>query len=270
MSDFNVLVAGKSGAGKQPRIDALVDMYGLSQLSTGNIFRFYLKLLDGIAGLPSREAIWDSAENWFIADEKIAAMIKPLLAGRDVTIDDAVLALKVQYFVLQGLFVPDQITNALFYAAFAKKGFKGCVLDGYPRTVQQCDFLLETVQKAGTEIAFILLVDAEDDNIVQRLTGRRICSDPNCAKVYHLQYNPPKDGRYCTVCGAEVLQRGDDTEEKILKRLQEFRDKAKPAVDYLVAKGLKLAVVPGNLPKFSPEAVLASVKEGIAKAGINI
>lgn len=269
MSDFNVLVTGKSGAGKQPRIDALAQMFGLEQLSTGNIFRYYLKLLDGITDLPSREAIWDSAANWFISDEQIARLLAGSLAGSGVAMDDAVLALKVQYFVLQGLFVPDQITNALFYAAFAKHGFKGCILDGYPRTVQQCDFLLDTIAKAGTEIAFVLLVEAEDASIIKRLTGRRICSDPKCGKVYHLEFIPPKDGKYCTVCGAEVVQRGDDTEEKIIKRLKEFQDKAKPAVDYLEQKGLKVVKVPGNLPKFSPEAVLESIKDGLSAAGVN-
>ena len=133
----NVIVAGKSGAGKQPRIDVLTEKFGLKQLSTGNIFRFYLGLLDGLSDCPEPASFWDEGSQWFVDDARIKEALEPLCAGTEISIDDAVLALKVKHFVLSGLFVPDRITNALFEAAFAKHNFTGCALDGYPRTVDQ-------------------------------------------------------------------------------------------------------------------------------------
>ena len=103
----------------------------------------------------------------------------------------------------------------------------------------------------------MVLVDNEDAAIVQRTVGRRIC--PSCKKVFHLDHKPPREGKFCTVCGTEVVQRSDDTEEKIWSRLREFHDKVIPTMEYLEGLEIPLAVVPGNLPVFTEEAVRESV-----------
>ncbi len=253
----NIVVTGKSGAGKQPRIDVLVDRYGLEQLSTGNIFRSYLGAFKKLDSGLAPEKFWDEASGWFVDDSAISAELEPFCEKAGVPVDDAVLGLKAARFVDAGLFVPDRITNALFEAAFRAKGGRGLVLDGYPRTAAQAEFLLQLTQDMGTKLDLVLLVDNEDDLIVQRTVGRRIC--PKCGRVYHVEYKPPKDGKYCHDCGVEVIQRSDDTEEKIRTRLREFAEKTAPAIELLRKAGIPYVEVPGNLPVFTDEAVRESV-----------
>jgi adenylate kinase len=247
----NILVMGKSGAGKQPRIDVLVKEFGLVQLSTGNIFREYLGKFNEIGFTGDIKAFFDEKKGKFVTDAAIAKKLGDLLG------------LKAKYFMESGKFVPDSITNALFEAYFAKSGYKGMVLDGYPRTPDQSKFLLKLTKAKGTKIDAIVLVDNEDEAIVKRTIGRRIC--PKCKKVFHLEFKAPRDGKFCTECGAEVILRSDDSEEKIRSRLQEFQDKALPAMELLKTKGIPVATVPGNLPVFTDEAVRASVMDAIGK-----
>lgn len=248
----NVVVVGKSGAGKQPRIDVLVDEFNLEQLSTGDIFRSYLKKFNDYCYPGNLDVFWDSKENNFKPDYKIIQQLKT-----DDT--DIILGMKAKYFVDQGLFVPDFITNALFESYFAKKNFRNQILDGYPRTVEQSKFLINLLEKNNSKIDFILLVDNDDERIIQRTIKRRIC--PKCGKVYHLDYKPPINGK-CE-CGEEVIQRSDDTKEKIKSRLKEFKDKALPAINYLRDKGIPIIKVPGHLEEFTAENVRKSVVDQI-------
>ncbi len=260
----NIVVAGKSGAGKQPRIDVLLQLYGLAQLSTGNIFREYLGAYGKVReGVPARvlEALWRDGRLAPDADLQIALSAPARAAG--VGLPAAVLGFKAAQYVDRGKFVPDPITNELLAAAFRAAGGKGLVLDGYPRTPEQSDFLIGLAKECGTRLDLVLVVDNEDEAIVRRTVGRRICSSKACGKVFHLEHKPPRADGTCTACGAEVIQRSDDTEEKIRTRLQEFRDKAQPAIERLVAAGIPRAEVPGNLPVFTDEAVRESVLAAI-------
>ncbi len=256
----NILVMGKSGAGKQPRIDVLVEEFGLEQLSTGNIFREYLGQFNAIGFEGDIGQFYEEPKGEFIPDDAIKAKLGSKIEGRDA--GGVVLGLKAKYFIESGKFVPDSITNALFESYFARSGYKGMVLDGYPRTRDQSEFLLGLVKDKGTRVDAIVLVDNEDEAIVKRTVGRRIC--PSCNKVFHLEFKPPKDGKLCTACSTEVILRSDDSEEKIRSRLKEFQDKAVPALEYLKAQGIPVATVPGNLPVFTDEAVRASVMDSLA------
>jgi adenylate kinase len=259
----NVVVAGKSGAGKQPRIDVLVAEHGLSQLSTGNIFRKYLGAFKQLSFSGKPEDFCTGRDGGFGPDGEIRAALAEPAAAAGVEVDDAVLGLKAARFVDQGLFVPDEITNELFAAAFRAAGGRGLVLDGYPRTVDQSRFLLGLVAELGTRLDAVLMVENDDEAIVARTIGRRICPNSKCGKVFHLEFKPPRDGKLCTACGTEVILRSDDSEPKIRKRLQEFREKAAPAIGALVEAGVPQVAVPGNLPVFSDEAVRASVLDAL-------
>jgi len=146
----NVVIAGKSGAGKQPRVDVLVKEFGLTQLGTGNIFREYLGALKKLERQPDPEQFWDAKADWFVDDGKIRVAIKADSSKAGVPIDDAVLGLKAARFVNRGLFVPDRITNDLFAAAFAKLGYSGAILDGYPRTTDQSKFLMDSSRRPAS------------------------------------------------------------------------------------------------------------------------
>ncbi|NMB76456.1 MAG: hypothetical protein GYA21_15165 [Myxococcales bacterium] len=253
----NIVVAGKSGAGKQPRIDVLLSEYKLTQLSTGNIFRQYLGAWAKVRERVDRSVLL--VDGTFAPDDRIReALLRPAREA-GVEPEDARLGFLAGHFVDAGKFVPDPITNALFAAAFRAAGGRGLVLDGYPRTPEQADFLLSLCRELGRHIDVVLLVEGDDEAIVARTTGRRICPKPGCGKVFHLEFKPPAPGGRCSACGTPVVLRSDDTEEKIRSRLREFAEKAEPALRRLAVAGIPLARVPGNLPVFTDQAVRQSV-----------
>jgi adenylate kinase len=253
----NIVVAGKSGAGKQPRIDVLLAEYGLTQLSTGNIFREYLGAYGKVRGEVSVGHLW--LDGRFAVDSEIRAAVSKAATAANVKVESVVLGFKAAQFVDRGKFVPDDITNSLFEAAFSAKNGSGMVLDGYPRTPEQSAFLIDLTRRSGTRIELVLIVDNEDEAIVARTIGRRICPSKTCGKVYHLEFKPPTADGKCTACGTPVILRSDDTEEKIRTRLQEFQDKALPAIQVLTSAGIATVHVPGNLPVFTDAAVRESV-----------
>lgn len=253
----NIVVTGKSGAGKQPRIDVLLAEYGLSQLSTGNIFREYLGAYGKVREQVNLDHLW--REGVFARDDAIKAALAPACASTNTKLESAALGFKAAQYVDRGKFVPDDITNALLAAAFGSAGGRGLVLDGYPRTAEQSAFLIELVNRTGTKLDLVLVVDNEDEAIVARTVGRRICPNKNCGKVFHLEFKPPTPDGKCTACGTAVILRSDDTEEKIRTRLQEFEQKALPALHVLSNAGIPTVHVLGNLPVFTDAAVRESV-----------
>lgn len=252
----NVVVTGKSGAGKQPRIDVIKEEYSLEQLSTGDIFRHYLNKFNEYNYNSDIDQFWDKRQEKFISDEKIAKEI----GTQD---KDILLGLKAKYFVDKGLFGPDYITNQLFKSSFSKKNYEDQILDGYPRTLNQSKFLLELLEKKDSKIDFVLWVENTDEKIIERTIKRRIC--PKCGKVYHLKYKPPEKGKFCKKCGAEVIQRSDDTKEKMKSRLKEFKEKTIPAINYLKKEDIPVVKVSGHLEEFTPENVRKSVMNKVKK-----
>ena len=251
----NLLVMGKSGAGKQPRIDVLVKEFGLTQLSTGNLFRKYLGKFNAIDFEGDILSFYDQTTDSFCSDEEILHELGPVAEWDDPK--GVLLGLKAKFFVESGKFAPDSLTNKIFEAEFVAHGCEGLVLDGFPRTIAQAELLMDLVIHYGTNIDAILVVDNEDDLIVERTVGRRIC--PDCKKVYHVEHKPPRDGKYCHHCGSRVIHRVDDHEDKIRMRLEEFYSKAEPALKFLKSQGIPVAQVPGNLEVFSEAAVRESV-----------
>jgi len=260
----NILVMGKSGAGKQPRINVLVNEYGLHQLSAGDIFRYYLGLI-GKRNIAIADSDLRDEYGSLVHEGRIREMLSHIASSTE-ELDELVLSVKASYFINTGRFVPDELVNELVDDAFGKLDHRGAVLDGYPRTVAQAHHLMKMVEGAGTRLDLILLVDNEDQAIVDRILGRRIC--PSCGKVFHMDFKPPREGRLCTVCGTEVVKRTDDTEEGIWNRLREFHEKVVPTLDFLEQRGIPVAVVPGNLPVFSEEAIRTSVLDAIDQLDI--
>lgn len=245
----NIIVTGKSGAGKQPRIDILIDEYHLQQLSTGDIFRKYMKIFQTYNYTGSLESFFDVKKEQFIPNSEIKAKI-----GTDDP--EIILGLKATYFVDHGLFGPDTIVNELVYAILKKRDFSNQIFDGYPRTLSQATYLLNTLQKHKSSIDVIVYVETSDERIISRTINRRIC--PTCKRVYHLTFKPAKNGR-CEACDAHVIQRSDDTKEKIQNRLEQFRKKTLPAIKYLEEHGIPIVRIPGHLEHFTKDAVRKSV-----------
>ncbi len=254
----NVIVMGKSGAGKQPRVDLLTRTFGLKQLSTGDMFRRYLGLFNELGYEGDLSEFYNSSADKFISDEEIKTKLG--IADRPAA-NDIVLGLKAKYYVNQGLFVPDPITNALLEAAFRAMNFRGAVLDGFPRTVSQARFLVELLEREGVQLDAVLLVENEDELIINRTMGRRICQ--TCGELFHMEFRPPPNAGDCDSPNpdCDIVRRSDDTLEGLKARLNEFHTKTEPAIDFLKEAGIPFYTVPGNLPTYAPEAVEASVRK---------
>lgn len=142
------------------------------------------------------------------------------------------LGLKVKDVMEKGGLVSDDLIIALIEERLTQADCaKGFLLDGFPRTIPQA----EALKKAGVTLDKVLEIAVEDEEIVQRLSGRRV--HPNSGRVYHIEHNPPKTVGKDDVTGEDLIQRDDDKEETIRKRLAIYHDQTKPLVDFYQALG---------------------------------
>ncbi|QBG48920.1 hypothetical protein EGM51_16485 [Verrucomicrobia bacterium S94] len=120
--------------------------------------------------------------------------------------------------------------------------------------------MIELIRRENVRLDAILLVENEDELIINRTLGRRICK--SCGELFHMEFRPPPDERKNECLKqCNIVQRSDDNVESLRKRLAEFREKTLPAIEYLKAAGIPFFAVPGNLPDYSPERVENSVLE---------
>ncbi|HUT59557.1 MAG TPA: adenylate kinase [Phycisphaerae bacterium] len=147
-----------------------------------------------------------------------------------------------------GQLVPDDtVVDVMAKAITASKGPCGLLLDGFPRTVPQAEALDEQLAAAGKPVDAVVVIKVDDDLIVERITGRRVC--PSTGKVYHVKYMPPKTPGVCDETGEKLLQREDDTEQVVRRRLRTYHGQTKPVIDYYRGRnGLKVIDIDGNGP----------------------
>lgn len=151
------------------------------------------------------------------------------------------LGMKAEQYINKGLLVPDEITTGIVKQRFENKDCKkGFILDGFPRTVTQAEQLEITVHDMGIELDYVVLIDVSDDEIIKRLSGRRVCS--GCGKSYHIIYNPTAQQGICDECKGHVGQRKDDNEETVKKRLDNYHRQTVPLIEYYDIKGKLLTV----------------------------
>jgi adenylate kinase len=138
-------------------------------------------------------------------------------------------------FMDKGLLVPDelmsQMLNQRFSQADIKKGF---ILDGYPRNLAQAETLEGILKEKSIRLDLVAYLDASEPVIIQRLSGRRVCSV--CGANFHLQNMPPKKDSLCDICGGKLYQRDDDKVETIKKRLEVYRQEASALIRYYEAE----------------------------------
>ncbi|MBA2848539.1 adenylate kinase [Thermosulfuriphilus ammonigenes] len=144
---------------------------------------------------------------------------------------------KAKEYMDKGQLVPDEIVIGMVEERLSQPDCeKGFMLDGFPRTVPQAEALDKLLEKMGKKIDHVILIDVPEEELVKRLTGRRTCKQ--CGMMYHVIFKPPKVDGKCDVCGGELYQRDDDTEETVRNRLKVYNDQTKPLVDYYENKGL--------------------------------
>ena len=146
----------------------------------------------------------------------------------------------------KGLLVPVELTVRLLLDRVAQDDCKnGYVLDGFPRTIPQAEVLDEKLSDLGEKVDYAINVDVPDENIVNRMSGRRACL--NCGATYHIVSIPPKKEGICDVCGSELVLRDDDRPETVQNRLKVYHEQTQPLIDFYEKKGV-LRSVDGTLP----------------------
>ena len=153
---------------------------------------------------------------------------------------------KAKEFMDQGLLVPDELTCDLVMDRIQQDDCKnGFVLDGFPRTIPQAGALDAALSKIGQKMDYAIDVDVPDENIVNRMGGRRACL--SCGATYHVEFNPTKAEGICDACGAQTVLRDDDKPETVQKRLTVYHDQTQPLIDYYKNQNI-LKSVDGTQP----------------------
>ncbi|MDO5391613.1 MAG: adenylate kinase [Eubacteriales bacterium] len=141
------------------------------------------------------------------------------------------LGVKAKSYMDQGLLVPDELVVDLVADRIQQDDAKaGYVLDGFPRTIPQAESLDAALAKMGQKIDYAIDVEVPDENIINRMSGRRACV--KCGATYHLQYAKPKADGVCDVCGEQLILRDDDKPETVQKRLSVYHQQTQPLIDY--------------------------------------
>ncbi len=149
------------------------------------------------------------------------------------------MGLKAKSFIEAGQLVPDEVVIGIIKERLAKDDCKnGFILDGFPRTIPQA----EALDAMGISIDKVVDIEVPDENIMERMTGRRVCG--TCGASYHLMFKKPLKDGICDSCGGELVQRKDDAPETVSDRLKVYHEQTEPLKDFYEKAG-KLSVVEG-------------------------
>ena len=152
-----------------------------------------------------------------------------------------------------GELVPDEVVNEIVKTALSAAD--GYVLDGYPRNLEQAEYLSDI-----TSLDVVVFLDVSKAELVERLTGRRVCDD--CGANYHVEFSPPEEDGVCDDCGGDLIQRDDDTEETVRERLRVYEENTAPVVEHYRDEGV-LVEVDGE---GTPDEVFESIREEVEAA----
>jgi adenylate kinase len=192
LSELNLILLGKPGAGKGTQAERLKEDFGLPYVGTGELLRKH------------------KAEGTEL--------------GREA-----------QKYMDQGKLAPDELVVTMILEEIEEKGADGFLLDGFPRTIVQAEKLAEALDDSGRRLSTALYIDADDETVIERLSGRRQCANGH---LYHQEFDPPKNEGFCDQCGRPLVQREDDQEDKIRTRLETYHRETEPLIDYYDERGL--------------------------------
>ncbi|MBQ0101797.1 MAG: adenylate kinase [Firmicutes bacterium] len=162
---------------------------------------------------------------------------------------------KVKEYTTKGMLVPDSVVIDIIKNRLAKDDCKnGFILDGFPRTVPQA----EALDKMGVEITDVISIEVADEDIMTRMSGRRVCKQ--CGLTFHTVYNPSPKGEFC-ICGAELTRRADDDPEVVKSRLVTYHEQTEPLKEFYGKKGL-LKIVVGQEKLEDTSALTVKALEG--------
>jgi adenylate kinase len=168
---------------------------------------------------------------------------------------------KAQGFMERGELVPDDLIMDIMEARLKEPDCaKGFLLDGFPRTIPQAEALKKLLAKLNISLDIVVNLDVPTDVILDRLTTRRTCSNPDCQEIYNIKSKPPKADGTCFKCGSPAIQRADETEDAIKKRLATYNEKTAPLIDFYEKEGLLKSIF-----SLSSEEIVNQIKAVIKK-----
>lgn len=151
---------------------------------------------------------------------------------------------KAREYMDQGQLVPDNVVVEIVRDRLGEPDCAGgALLDGFPRTVDQAVFLEQVLPEINMNIDRVLLIEVDEEELIERLTGRRVCSD--CGANYHIKYKPPKVRNVCDQCGGDLYQRDDDSLATVKERLEVYKKQTEPLVEFYNKREL-LSPIDGN------------------------
>lgn len=173
---------------------------------------------------------------------------------------------EIENYVSQGNLVPDELAIKLVEKRLQEVDCKdGMILDGFPRTVAQAKELDKFFKERGCKIDIAVELNLTDEDIIERIITRRVCSNVDCREVYNLEFKKPKQEGVCDVCGSKLIQRQDDTIETVQKRLENYYKTSAELVEYYKAQDLLYTVKLNIHSGKTSEDVAKEVKEYLTK-----
>ena len=171
------------------------------------------------------------------------------------------LGLEAKQYMTRGALVPDEVVIALVDERLAQPDAAGgWILDGFPRTVAQAEALGQLLRRRGQELDRVIFIQVPKDELLRRLTGRRICRQ--CGAVFHQVFNPPAVAGRCDKCGGELSQREDDAEMAVAHRLEVYQNQTAPLLDYYRSRNM-LTEVRGE---GAVDQVATAIRQGLCQA----
>ena len=160
---------------------------------------------------------------------------------------------KARSYMESGGLVPDEVVDQMVRSRLSRKDCEvGFILDGYPRTIRQAEFLQGLLTGEGARV-LVLGIHVDDDVLVERLSARLTC--PRCGKMFNTKFSPSQAGENCDACGARLTLRKDDSPEVVRERLAVYRRETEPLVRYYREQGLYVEINGND----SPEAIFGNV-----------
>ena len=148
---------------------------------------------------------------------------------------------KAKTYMDQGLLVPDELVVDLVVDRVNQEDCaNGYVLDGFPRTIPQAESLDKALAALEQKVDYAINVEVPDENIVNRMSGRRACVD--CGATYHIEFAPTKEENVCDNCHGGLILREDDKPETVQKRLNVYHEQTQPLIDYYTEKNILVEV----------------------------
>lgn len=227
----HIILLGPQGSGKGTQSERVRARMNLASIATGELFRSAIK---GETELGTRiKAMYDRGE--LVPDDITVALVEERLNNQ----------------ANQG--PQSELTGALY--------------DGFPRTAAQAAALDDMLARRGEEITVAIAIDVPRETLIERLSGRRVCSV--CGRVYNVVSDPPKTPGICDVEGAELIQRADDTPEAVAKRLDLYELETAPLVDRYAERGL-VVHIDGDRPIDDvTDAVVSAIQQRTSAAARN-